>query len=491
MNNEKKVIIIGAGLGGISAAAYLRQAGYEVEIIEKNDHPGGKLNELKTEGFTFDLGPSIVTLPHIFADLFAAGGRDFYEEVDVEKLDLQWRCFFPDDTVIDLTEDLEKMLANPAVDKNDLSELKDYMDYSKNLYELTDKGYFAEGVDTLWEVIKFYGLKDLLFGFDYFSTMHDGVKKRVSNPYLVDLLDYFIKYVGSSAYDAPAVLNLLAYIQHEFGLWYIKGGLYNMGRALENMLDEIGVKIRYKSEVKKLLTEGKVVKSVVLDDGSEIKGDIIVSNMEVIPTYRDLLGESENFLSSYDKFEPACSGLVLHLGVDKEYPQLSHHNFFFSGDSKKNFAQIFQKKVLPEDPTIYLVASTRTDKRQAPAGCENIKVLPHIPHLQDQTFTEDEYDQLRERVLDKLENMGLTDLRQHIIVEDRWTPEDIKEMYMSNRGAIYGVVSDRKKNKGFKAPKESEKYNNLFFVGGSVNPGGGMPMVILSGKQVSEKIKSK
>ncbi|MFW5787938.1 MAG: phytoene desaturase family protein, partial [Halanaerobiales bacterium] len=235
----------------------------------------------------------------------------------------------------------------------------------------------------------------------------------------------------------------------------------------------------------------KVVKSVVLDDGSEIKGDIIVSNMEVIPTYRDLLGESENFLSSYDKFEPACSGLVLHLGVDKEYPQLSHHNFFFSGDSKKNFAQIFQKKVLPEDPTIYLVASTRTDKRQAPAGCENIKVLPHIPHLQDQTFTEDEYDQLRERVLDKLENMGLTDLRQHIIVEDRWTPEDIKEMYMSNRGAIYGVVSDRKKNKGFKAPKESEKYNNLFFVGGSVNPGGGMPMVILSGKQVSEKIKSK
>ena len=242
------------------------------------------------------------------------------------------------------------------------------------------------------------------------------------------------------------------------------------------------------TEVAALLRAGGRITAARLADGRTVEGDVFVCNMEVIPACKRLLGEPPRVLRKLRKFEPACSGLVLHLGTDREYPQLAHHNFFFSQNPRKHFEDVFHRKVLPEDPTVYVVAPARTDRSQAPDGCENIKVLPHIPHLQDRRFTPDEYAALRDRVLDKLERMGLDGLRQHVIVEDMWTPEDIERRYYSNCGAIYGVVSDRKKNRGFKAPKKSGKYANLYFVGGSVNPGGGMPMAVLSGQQVRDRV---
>jgi diapolycopene oxygenase len=211
--------------------------------------------------------------------------------------------------------------------------------------------------------------------------------------------------------------------------------------------------------------------------------------MEVIPAYKDLLHESPKFLKKLEKFEPACSGLVIHLGTDRIYPQLAHHNFFYSKDQHKHFKTVFEKGELPDDPTIYLVAPTRTDPEKAPDGCDNLKILPHIPPIDpDHPLTDEDYGGLRDRVLDKLERMGLTDLRKHVIVEDRLTPIDIESMYRSNRGSIYGVVSDWKRNKAFKAPKQSTRYRNLFFTGGSVNPGGGMPMVVLSGQKAADRL---
>ena len=231
------------------------------------------------------------------------------------------------------------------------------------------------------------------------------------------------------------------------------------------------------------------VTGVRLDDGLHVSADYIVSNREVRPTYRDLLHFLNKKIAQLEKvYEPAASGFVMHLGVDKLYPQLAHHNFLFSNDSKRNYREVFHDKVLPQDPTIYLVNSNKSDASQALEGHENLKVLPHIPYIQDEPFTEEQYRDFRERVLDKLEQMGLTDLRQHIIYKDIWTPHDIEQTYVSNKGAIYGVVADKKKNKGFKFPKHSQYFDNLFLVGGSVNPGGGMPMVTLSGQQVADKI---
>lgn len=489
MRKGKRVVVVGAGLGGLSAALSLAAGGYDVHVLEKNGHAGGKLNLLRTQGFSFDLGPSILTLPQYFERLFQCHGRRMSDFVKLRSVSPHWRNFFEDGTQIDLFPSAaETAKRNPALTGQDAEDLTRFMDYSRRLYDRAVPGYFDRGLDTLWQMVRFYGIPATLRDFDLFSCMNDGVCRHVRNRYLRDILNFFVKYVGSSPYDAPGVLNLLPYAQSEYGLLYVDGGMYELARALHRLADEVGIRMRFGAEVVALTHEGGRVMAAVLADGGRVEGDLFVCNMEVIPAYERLLNESPKYLARLRKFEPACSGLVLHLGTNREYTQLAHHNFFFSNDPQKHFADVFHRKVLPEDPTLYVVAPARTDPTQAPPGCENIKVLPHIPHLQDRPFTKEEYASLRERVLLKLERMGLKDLRRHIIVEDMWTPEDIERQYYSNRGAIYGVVADRKRNLGLKAPKKSARYDNLYFVGGSVNPGGGMPMAVLSGQQVRDRI---
>ncbi|UJF16088.1 phytoene desaturase family protein [Jeotgalibaca sp. MA1X17-3] len=494
MQDQKSVVVIGGGLGGLSAAISLAQKGFSVSLYEKNNHLGGKLNRLEQDGFGFDLGPSILTMPHIFQKLFTDSNKKMEDYVTIERLDLEWRSFFPDDTVIDLYGDLEKMeKENPSLTKKDMAEYRDFLDYAGKLYDITEKGYFAEGLDNLKQVLKHHGIWETSTGFDYFSTLHEGIAKRVHDPHFNEMLDYFIKYVGSSAYDAPAILNMMSYMQHQQGVWYVPGGMHLLAEGLVKLAEEIGVTFHLGHEVVKLnKDENKMITSAEMDNGSIVEADYFVSNMEVIPAYTRLLEEDQKEMDALEKkFEPASSGLVIHLGVDTTYPQLAHHNFFFSNHSEKNFDQIFHKKQLPDDPTIYLVNVNKTDSDQALPGHENIKILPHIPYIQDDPFTEEDYLALQERVYEKLEKMGLTDLRKHIVTENVWRPEDIQETYYSNRGAIYGTVSDRKKNQGFKHPKHSEKYHNLYFVGGTVNPGGGMPMVTLSGQQVGDMLGAK
>lgn len=493
MSEQKDIVVIGGGLGGLSAAISLAQKGYSVSLYEKNTHLGGKLNRLEKEGFGFDLGPSILTMPHIFNRLFQQSGKELEDYVPIKQLSHEWRSFFMDGTVLDLYNAVEDMSSkNVELSEKDIEEFKNYLAYTKELYEKTEAGYFNEGLDTLKEVLDYHGYLTTLKDFDYFHTMSQGIDKHISNPYLSDMLKYFIKYVGSSADNAPAILNVLAYVQFNFGLWYVEGGMHKLGEGLVKLAKEVGVSFYTETEVTEILTDtDKNVTGIQLATGDTVKAARVVSNMEVIPAYDRLLHvEKQKTEKLEKKFEPAASGIVLHLGVNREYPQLAHHNFFFSHDSEKNYETVFDKHELPKDPTIYLVNSNKTDPSQALPGHENIKILPHIPYIQDEPFTEEDYARLRERVLVKLEHMGLTDLRKHIVFEDQWTPHDIEENYYSNRGAIYGVVSDRKKNKGFKFPKKSQLFNNLYFVGGSVNPGGGMPMVTLSGQQVCDMIVS-
>ncbi len=487
--NKQKVVIIGAGLGGLSAGIHLRNAGYDVEIYEKNLHIGGRLNVLKAEGFSFDLGPSILTLPHIFERLFTGAGKKMEDYVKMQSLPVHWRSFFENGNMIEF--DLDRVMMernNPALSAEDFKQLYAFLDYSKKLYAITNKVYFEKGLENLWQVIRHYGPLSALKGFDAFSVMNDGTRRYIKNIQLGNAINFFVKYVGSSAYHAPAILNLMPHVQFNFGLWYTDGGLIKLAEGVTKLAEDVGIKIFVNSEVVKIEKKNGAVDSIILKDGREIKGDIIISNLEVIPAYEKLLEEDKSFIKKYEKFEPTCSGLVIHIGTKKEYPMLAHHNFFFSNNPKKHFNQVFKEYKLPDDPTVYVVAAARTDKSQAPAGCENIKILPHIPHIQDRPFTKDDYMKLRDRVLEKLERMGLKDLRKNTLFEHMWTPDDIQSIYNSNRGAIYGVVSDKKKNLGFKAPRRSKKYKNLFFVGGSENPGGGMPMVVLSGEHAAKLI---
>ncbi len=485
---RKKVVIIGSGLGGISAAISLAQEGYEVSVHEKNAQIGGKLNLLKERGYTFDLGPSILTLPHIFARLFEKSGKDMADYISMRPLRPHWRNFFEDGTVVDLYPEPDRMAAEARKVGEDPADVERFLAYSARLYDLVNEGYFERGLDTSAEFAQHYGL--LTFPrFDLFRTMHGGVKRYLRTRYFQDIFDYFIKYVGSSAYHAPAFMNCLPTIQFRYDLWYVDGGLYGIAQGLGRLLDELGVTVHLRSEVTEVRREGGRVTGLVTHDGAFHPADIVVSNMEVIPAYARLLGEDREFMRRLDYLEPACSGLVLELGLDCQYPQLAHHNFLYSEHQREHFQTVFRKRELPPDPTIYLVAASRSDPTVAPPGCDCLKILPHIPPLAEESpLTRAHYLAYKEQVLDKLERMGLKDLRKHVVFEHCWTPVDIQEQYYSNRGAIYGVVSDRFKNLAFKAPKQSTKYPNLFFVGGSVNPGGGMPMVVLCGQNVAKKV---
>lgn len=485
--SAKKVIVIGSGLGGLSAAISLAQEGYEVTIHEKNPKIGGKLNVLKAEGYTFDLGPSILTLPHIFERLFERSGKKMSDYIPIRTLRPHWRNFFEDGKVVDLDPDPAIMAAEARKVGEDPANVERFLKYSADLYDLVNEGYFEQGLDDAAGFREFYGLGKFL-KFDLFRTMHGGVARHLKTRHMRDIFDYFIKYVGSSAYRSPAFMNCMATIQYRYDLWYVDGGLYHIALGLQRLMDELGITVRLNSEVTEVRKQGDRVTGLMAN-GEFHAADIIVSNMEVIPAYEKLLAEDDAFMKSLEKYEPACSGLVLELGLDRKYQQLAHHNFFYSDHQKEHFKTVFQKHQLPPDPTIYLVAASRTDPTVAPDGCDCLKILPHIPYIDDANpLTREDYMALKERVLDKLERMGLTDLRKHVVFEHCWTPIDIREQYNSNKGSIYGVVSDRFKNLAFKAPKQSVKYPNLFFVGGSVNPGGGMPMVVLCGQNVAKKI---
>ncbi|WP_079527961.1 phytoene desaturase family protein [Halobacillus hunanensis] len=490
MLKNKNVLIIGGGLGGLSAAISLAQRGYDVSLYEKNDHIGGKLNRLEQDGFGFDLGPSILTMPKVFEKFFTASGKKMEDYVPLEKLDHQWRSFFPNGNVIDLYQDLEEMQAkNSTLKKKDMRQYQKLLTYSKKLYDMTEKTYFQHGVDNTKGIIQYSGALSALRNFDLFSTVHQAIDKRISNKQLRDMLSYFIKYVGSSPYDAPAVLNMMIYMQHAQGVWYVPGGMHLLAKGLVQLAEEIGVTFHTGKKIVRLEKKKGEIAGALLEDGTIRTADYYIANMEVIPAYEQLLQENKRYVKKLKKkFEPSSSGLVMHLGVKKSYPQLHHHNFFFAKNMKKQMDKIFHRHQLPDDPVIYLVNVNKTDPAQAPAGYENLKVLPHIPYIKDKPLTQQDYDQFAESVLIKLEKMGLDDLRDNIVTKDIWTPEDIKRVYGSDHGSIYGTLSDRKKNKGFKHPKQSERYNNLYFVGGTVNPGGGMPMVTLSGQQVGDKI---
>jgi diapolycopene oxygenase len=491
---KKKVVIIGGGLGGMSAAISAARYSdeFDITLIEKNSHLGGKLNTLDKDGFSFDLGPSIFTMPHIFKKLFEMHDKNMEDYFQIEKVRPHWRSFFEDGKVIDLEKDISKMKSEPtSLSESDIEELRDFLEYSKKLYDFSDKTYFENQSESVFDVIKHYNPLKIFSNSDYFSNMDSGVRKRVSNEYMVDILNFFVKYVGSSPYDAPAVLNLLPYVQWKFDLWYVSGGMYNLARGLEALMVELGINIVKNAEVIGIEKSNQNIEKLLIKHSEPVYADIVVSNMEVIPFYEKISKEPDEKINKYrEKYGPACSGFALHLGVDRQYDQLKHHNFFFSKNPKNHFNKIFHEKKLTDDPTIYLVAPMKTDPSQGPKGCEIIKILPHIPVIDDENpITKEEYALFKENVLDKLERLGLKDLRKHIVVEELWTPETIRDAYFSNKGSIYGVISDKDKNKGFKTPKQSEFYENLFFVGGSVNPGGGMPMVILSGQQVVEKIR--
>lgn len=486
------VAVIGAGIGGLSCAALLAHSGKSVAIYEKNERVGGKLNWLEAEGYSWDMGPSLLTMPYVFERLWQRLGRRLEDDLTLVPLPVTCRYRWTDGTVID--EDAA-FWQRPEVAR--------FLAYAKGLYDLSADAFLHHPLEEWWRQIKPSNLPHLrhLPKIASFQSMDQVVRRFFGHdPHLVQLFDRFATYNGSSPYQTPAAFNIIPYVEAKFGGWYVRGGLYRIARALERICRELGVTFFTDTEVEGISSEKESSRAhsgpfhLRTANGKTGTFDVVVCNQDVLSAYPRFLDEREieRFQRDrLDKLDPAISGFILYLGVMREYPELSHHNIFFSDDYPGEFHQIFDERQPPGEPTIYVAIHSKDDPDRAPAGCENWFVLVNAPALAADsslnwpTFAQSYGDNIIRRLEDRF---GLSGLSDAIRVRRHFTPADFQTRYLARAGSLYGFASHGVQA-AFQRPRlQPRGWKDFYFVGGSTHPGGGLPLVCLSGQMVADKI---
>jgi phytoene desaturase len=483
------VAVIGGGLAGLASACTLAARGHKVVLFEKNDWLGGKAAEWEQDGFRFDMGPTILTVPRVLERIFAEAGVKMADRLDLRRLDPQWRCFFDDGSVLDLRQDVAKMQDSlRAYAPGTEGGYADFIGMSAKLHEVSEKFFFWRSVEDITDTLDFKKNMDLATLKDVLSlrmgtTVAGQIRKRVKDPRVAQMLDHFVQYVGSSPYGSPAVLCSIAHMQTNDGVWYPMGGTRAVPLALEKLGRELGVAYRTGTGISRIHAGSGQVEAVETDGGKIIKVSAVVSNMDSVRTYRELVGgaPAAKFARRW-KREPACSGVVLYLGLDRAYEHLAHHDFVFSRDPEEEFDYIYRRGEPAPDPTCYIAAPSRTEPGVAPEGGEALYILVHTPYLRPHHDWSKMLPAYRKVIFDKLaRTAGLTDLESRIKVERHLTPQDIHERYRVLNGAIYGLVSHGRMFGAFKPGNRSRDLPGLYLAGGAAHPGPGMPMVLMSG----------
>ena len=486
-----RVGVIGGGLGGLAATCTLAARGHKVICLERNPWLGGKAAVLEAEGFRFDMGPTILTLPSVLCKIFAEAGRDLSDYLDLVPLDPQWRCFFDDGTRLDLVADTETM-ADRVAQYGDGPALGDgyrrFMRISSRLHDVSERFFFWRSVGSLRDTFQLgntFRLSTLgdLWSLRMGRTVAGTVRGCVPEKRVAQMLDHFTQYVGSAPDMSPAVLCGIAHMQTGEGVWYPRGGTGAVPKALAKLAGELGAELRPEQLVRRVLVEDGKVRGVETESGETIPLSAVVSNCDSVRTHRELLeGEPSRRFLARRRYEPACSGVVLYLGLSQGYDQLLHHNFVFSRDAEEEFHAIYRQGKPAPDPTCYVCAPARTEPDVAPPGGEALYVLVHTPYLRpgyDWTKTLPDY---RKTIVDKLAaTAGLDDLEDRIVFEQALTPEDIDRRYHVLDGAIYGLASHGRYLGAFKPANRSPDVRGLYLAGGSAHPGPGMPMALMSG----------
>lgn len=491
-----RVVVIGGGLAGISSACVLAARGHRVTLLEKNDWVGGKAASLEAEGYRFDMGPTILTLPSILQRVFAEAGKRLEDYLDLRPLDPQWRCFFDgvangETTTLDLVADVDAMRRNldaftgsPASGAG----YQRFIEMSKNLHGISDRFFFWKSVGGLTDTFDVGSsfsaavLKDVL-SLKMGRSVASVVRSHVPDARAAQMMDHFTQYVGSAPDQSPAVLCSIAHMQTDEGIWYPVGGTRAVPIALQRLAEEVEVEIRTKTDVRSIRTREGVVESVVTAADEQIDCDAVVSNCDAVRTYRELLGgkAAERF-ERKRVYEPACSGVVFYWGLKRRYEQLLHHNFIFSRDAEEEFDTIYRRGEPAPDPTAYVCAPAISEPAVAPPGGEALYVLVHTPYLRPHHDWKQMLPAYRQVVLDKLERTaGLEGLANAICFESTLTPEDIHHRYRVLDGAIYGLASHGKYLGAFKPGNRRKDVQGLYLAGGAAHPGPGMPMVLMSG----------
>ena len=490
------VIVIGGGIGGLSAAIGLAAQGARVTLLEQNERVGGKLNLWTKDGWMFDTGPHVLTMLWALEEVFSQAGRRLEDVLDLIRLDTVCRYHFPDGETLDAPADPED--AARAVARFAPGEepgFRRFLAYARQVSDATtdpflrqDFGAQVRGVPTLaqWKQLgAFLALKP-------WRTLRDVIQAHFTDPRLRQVFELYALYSGSHPARASGIFATVADVQWRQGTFYVPGGLYQLAEALREAAESLGVQVQTRARVTEILVKGHRATGVVTATGERRFADAVVCNADCIQALTTLVPEnarrSWTAAARVARMEPSTSAFLLLLGIEGTYPELAHHNSFLAADGEAEFTAVFDQERPAEDPTVGVACQSVTDDTKAPPGCSNLFVMTNPPALSSHFDWTAEAPRYRELVLTKLERMGLAGLQNRILVEQMWTPLDLQSRYGAWRGAIYGLSSNGWRQGFLRPPLVSPDVDGLYFVGGSTHPGGGVPLCALSGTIASRQI---
>ena len=432
MDSRDRVGIIGGGLAGLAAACTLAARGYRVVLFEKSPWLGGKAAVLHEQGFRFDMGPTILTLPGVLRRIFAEAGHRLEDRLDLVRLDPQWRCFYQDGGTLDLAENVDEMATR-------IEGYRDFLNLSQRLHRISNDYYFWRSIGGIADMIDMKaGFSPKILG-DVLSmrmgrSVAGTVRSFVKDERAAQMLDHFTQYVGSAPDASPAVLCGIAHMQTQEGVWYPMGGTRAVPEVLVALARELDVELRPETGIRRIVLDdaGKSVRGVETDTGEFVPLAAVVSNADAVRTHRELLnGSAPTGVKRFEKrrrYEPACSGVVLYLGLRERYPHLLHHNFVFSRDAHQEFDDIYRKGEPAADPTCYVCAPASTEPQVAPPGGEALYVLVHTPYLRPHHDWSKMLPEYRRVILEKLKTAGqMPDIESRLVYESALPPQDIHD----------------------------------------------------------------
>lgn len=481
-----RVIIIGSGIAGLAASVRLAVKGYAVEVFEANAYPGGKLTQFQQGNYRFDAGPSLFTMPQYMDDLFELAGRNPKQYFNYKRKDESCRYFWDDGTKFTAHADQEKFAktVEESLGVNAGIILRK-LNKSRQMYELAGRTFLEKPLNRWSTWFARDNIKSMLslHKLGLFSTMHQDNAAVLGDPKLVQLFDRYATYNGSDPYRAPGVLNIIPHFEHGIGTFHPENGMHDITESLMKLASDLGVKFRFNERVEEILVENGKAHGVRTAKAT-YNSELVVSNMDVTPTYRKLL-PGEKAPERILRQERSSSALIFFWGIRKSIPQLGLHNIFFSNDYRKEFRDIFNGKVPSSDPTVYVNITSKDVPADAPPGCENWFVMVNVPEHTGQNW-QDLIPQYHREIIRKLNpilNLQLQDLIEN---ESTLTPLDIEVKTSSMGGSLYGTSSNNRFAAFLRHANESTRIKGLYFCGGSVHPGGGIPLCLLSAKIVSE-----
>ncbi|TLP76772.1 1-hydroxycarotenoid 3,4-desaturase CrtD [Maribacter sp. ACAM166] len=483
-----KALVIGAGIGGISSALRLRKKGYQVTVIEANNYPGGKIHAIEKDGYRFDLGPSLFTMPHLVTELFELFHKNPNNHFQFKRKKTICNYFWEDGHRFTAASNKNDFITEAAHSFNEPTQnISRYIKKNKKKYDLTAPIFLEKSLHKLGTYLSVQTLKSIFqIGIlDINSTLNETNKDFFDNPKLVQLFNRFATYNGSSPYKTPGIMSMIPHLEMDFGTFFPKGGMHQISLSLYKLALDEGVIFKFNETVQEITIAHNRATGAISTKNS-YKTDCVISNMDIYPTYKRLLKNQkapEKILSQ----ERSSSALIFYWGIKREFPELDLHNIFFSEFYEKEFNAIFNDKSLFNDPTIYINITSKDNPSDAPQGSENWFVMINVPGNYGQDWGVLK-TQARRNIISKINRILKVDLESLITTEHILDPVGIEKNTSSYRGALYGSASNNRFSAFLRHPNFSNSIKNLYFCGGSVHPGGGIPLCLLSAKIVADLV---